>query len=164
MHREGHVGAALAFYAPVGFLAYVGGFPSVAVFGAIGAIALAMLPDQDLRIPFVSHRGITHTVWFALAVAGVLGGGGFLLARETVMARAAGVGAFAGVVGFVTVASHVAADALTPMGVTPFTPLNRQEYTLTVATASNPIANYLLLFLGVGIAVGALWLASTVAV
>jgi inner membrane protein len=65
VHREGHVGAALALYAPVGFPAFVSGFRSLAVLGAIGAVALAMLPDQDMRIPLVSHRGITHTLWFA---------------------------------------------------------------------------------------------------
>jgi LmbE family N-acetylglucosaminyl deacetylase len=32
-----------------------------------------MLPDVDLRLPLVPHRGPTHTVWFALAVAA--GGG-----------------------------------------------------------------------------------------
>lgn len=166
MHREGHVGAALALYAPVGFLAYVSGFRSFAVLGAVGAVALAMLPDQDMRIPFVSHRGITHTVWFALLVAGVLGAAGVYLGREMGAAGgngttgAAVIGAFAAVVGFVTIVSHIAADALTPMGVKPFAPVRGRKYTVALATASNPIANYLLLVLGGGLAVGALFVAA----
>jgi len=163
VHREGHVGAALALYAPVGFLAFVSGFRSLAVLGAIGAVALAMLPDQDMRIPLVSHRGVTHTLWFALLVAGVLGVAGVYLGREQGVTGAAGIGAFAALVGFVTIVSHIAADALTPMGVRPFAPVRGRKYTVALATASNPIANYLLLVLGGAIAVGALVLASTMA-
>lgn len=32
-----------------------------------------LLPDVDLRVPGIPHRGPTHTVWFALAVAVVCG-------------------------------------------------------------------------------------------
>lgn len=159
MHREGHVGAALALYAPVGFLAYVSGFQSFAVFGAIGAVALAMLPDQDMRIPLVSHRGITHTLWFALLVAGVLGLGGAYLGREQGVDGAAGIGAFAAVVGFVTIVSHIAADALTPMGVTPFWPLSDRHVSVGVTRASNRGANVVLLSVGTAAAAGAYGLA-----
>ncbi|MFB6229180.1 MAG: metal-dependent hydrolase [Halobacteriales archaeon] len=162
MHREGHLGAALAMYAPIGFLAYVAGFPSFAVGGGIGAVLLAMLPDQDMRIPFLSHRGITHTVWFALLVGGILGATVGYLARETGTEEALAIGAFAFAVGFVTITSHIVADALTPMGVTPFTPFRRRKYTVSVATASNPIANYALLVLGAALAGGTLYLATTV--
>lgn len=117
MNREGHVEAALALYAPVGFFMKVSGFPSLAMVGAIGAVALAMLPDQDIRIPVVFHRGITHTIWFALLVAGVLGLAGAFLGREKGVAGGIWVGIFAAVVGFVTIVSHIAADAITPMGV-----------------------------------------------
>jgi len=165
VHREGHLGAALALYSPVGFVTYVAGFPAAAVAGAVGAALLAMVPDYDMRIPFVSHRGITHTVWFALLVGGVLGAAGWYFGARGGMGTdaALAVGAFAFVVGFVTIASHIAADALTPMGVTPLAPLREGEYTLALATASNPIANYALLALGVVAAGGALYLATTVA-
>ena len=48
MHREGHVGAALALYAPVGFLAFVSGFRSLAVLGAIGFFGGALLFVMDI--------------------------------------------------------------------------------------------------------------------
>jgi inner membrane protein len=165
MHREGHLGAALALYAPLGFLVYVAGFPSAAVLGGAGAVLLAMLPDQDMRIPLVSHRGITHTVWFALLVGGVLGAAAGYLGWRTGRGpeAALAVGAFAFAVGFVTIASHVLADALTPMGVTPFAPLRGRKYTLAIATASNPIANYALLVLGAALTGVALYFASTMA-
>ncbi len=158
MHREGHLGAALGLYAPVGFLTYVAGFPVPAVAGAGVACLLAMLPDQDIRIPFVSHRGITHTVWFALLIGGVLGVAGASLGGHPGTWGVVGAGGFGFVVGFVTITSHIVADALTPMGVTPFAPLGDRTYTLGLTTASNPIANYALLLVGGALAGGALYL------
>lgn len=159
MHREGHVGAALLVYAPVGFLAFVLGWRELALLGAATAVALATLPDQDLRLPIVEHRGITHTAWFAALVGGALGAVGWLYGARTGVATAAAAAAFGFVVGAATVCSHVLADALTPMGVTPFSPLSDRRYTLDLVRASNPIANYALLALGVGAAAGAFVLA-----
>lgn len=162
MHREGHLGAALGLYAPVGFFTYVAGSPVPAVAGAGVACLLAMLPDQDIRIPLVSHRGITHTVWFALLIGGVLGAAGAFLGGQTGTQGVLGAGGFGFVVGFVTIASHILADALTPMGVKPFAPLRNRTYTLALVTASNPIANYALLLVGGALAGGALYLGTVV--
>lgn len=159
MHREGHVGAALLVYAPVGFLAFVLGLRELALLGAAAAVALATLPDQDLRLPFVEHRGITHTVWFAGLVGAGLGTVGWFYGARTGVATAATAAAFGFAVGAATIGSHVLADALTPMGVTPFSPLGDRHYTFGLVRASNPIANYALLALGVGAAAGALVLA-----
>jgi inner membrane protein len=108
------------------------------------------------RSPARDESSQYHTVWFALLVGGVVGGTGGYLARETGTEAALAIG------GFVTIASHIAADALTPMGVTPFAPLRRRTYTVAVAPTSNPIANYALLVLGATLAGGALYLATTV--
>ncbi|MBV0900179.1 metal-dependent hydrolase [Haloarcula salina] len=149
MHRTGHYGVALAVYAPIGAVVSAAGFESLAVAGGVVAVGGAMTPDLDLRVPGISHRGITHTVWFALA-AGVLLG----IAGYAVDSVAAGVvGALAGVV---LVGAHLLADALTPMGIRPFAPINGREYSLDVTTASNPVANYTLLAAGVLVAVGTL--------
>ena len=101
MYREGHVGAALLAYAPVGFVVAAAGFRFLSLIGGIGVAALAMLPDYDQKVPGVDHRGPTHTVWFAV------------------------------VVGVVTIGSHIAADALTPAGVRPFAPVRTRRYTTT---------------------------------
>jgi len=77
MHKKGHYGAALTAYAPVGMGALTLGFDVAAVGGGLIAVGLAMLPDVDMNLPNVAHRGPTHTVHFALgvgAVTGVLGG------------------------------------------------------------------------------------------
>ncbi|TKX85447.1 metal-dependent hydrolase, partial [Halorubrum sp. SS5] len=68
MYRKGHVGASLVVYAPLGFLVTALASIEVGAAGAVGVASLAMVPDLDMRVPFVKHRGITHTVWFALLV------------------------------------------------------------------------------------------------
>lgn len=163
MYRHGHVGAALLLYAPLGFVALLVAGTQAAFVGAIVAGGLAMLPDVDMRIPFVRHRGPTHTVWFALAVGLVLGVLGGLRGVQTGPLSALGDFAFGFLVGALTVASHVAADALTPAGVRPFWPLDDRRYTYHVARASNPIANYALLGLGSAAAILALALGNWIA-
>lgn len=147
MHRKGHVGAALAAYAPIGGLLVAAGIDALAVAGGMVAFGLATLPDLDRRIPFVDHRGVTHTVHFAGAVGGLVGTAGALSGRSAGIGTAVALGGFGFLVGSVTVLSHVAADALTPMGVDPFRTGRRRS--LDVVRAANPIANDALLALGV---------------
>jgi len=149
MHRPGHYGVALLAYAPVGLLTLALGFNTVAVAGGVIVVGGAMLPDLDMRVPFITHRGPTHTVWFALVVGIVLGVAGALIGSDAGVAAALGLGVFGTVVGVLTVGAHLLADALTPMGVQPLAPVRDVEYTLSVATASNLIANYALLALGI---------------
>lgn len=163
MHREGHIGAALVGYAPLGFVALVAGYDAVAVGGAVAAVGLAMLPDVDMKLPLVSHRGPTHTVWFALVVGGAGLVGGAVVGLETGPIAAVGLAVFGFLVGTTTIVAHLAADALTPMGVRPLAPVDDREYCFEVARAANPLANYGLLALGGGVAAGALALASVVA-
>ena len=158
MHREGHLGAALLCFAPVGFVAAAVGGPTALLVGGGVAAGLAMVPDVDLRVPFVSHRGPTHTAWFAtlLGAAGALTGG--LLGFESGLLAALGLALLLGLTAFLSVASHIAADALTPMGVRPFTPWDETHYTWDVTRAANPVANYLLLAVGSVAAGGLGWL------
>lgn len=148
MHREGHLGAALLVYAPVTFVLMSLGFTELGVLGSVGAAALAMLPDQDLRVPFVKHRGPTHTVWFALLVGLVLGAAGAAVGHDAGLLAALGLFAFGFVTGVLTVGSHLLADALTPMGIRPFAPRSDATYTLDLVRAANRPANYLLFLLG----------------
>lgn len=147
MLKTGHYGAALLVYAPVGFVLLLVD-PSLAVLGGLGSVALARLPDYDLRVPFVDHRGVTHTLLFLGAVAAVLGAAGHLLADGfgTDQPQTASLGV---VVAGVAVGSHLLADALTPSGVPLLWPLSSRRYSLSVTRASNPLANYTLLALGV---------------
>lgn len=155
MHQHGHYGAALIVYAPLAFVVTALGFNRLALGGGVVAVALAMVPDLDQRVPGASHRGITHTVWFAVLVGVVLGVVGSMIGGGTSLLAMVGLGGFGFLVGAGTIISHIAADALTPMGVRPLVPFNDREYGFDVVTAANPLANIGLLILGGAVSVGA---------
>jgi inner membrane protein len=150
MHKKGHYGAALLGYAPLGTVALAVGFDAAALAGGIVTVALAMVPDLDMRIPGVSHRGPTHTVHFALSVGLAVGllAGAFLAVGGAPLPAAVGATVFMFATGALAIGSHIAADALTPMGVEPLG-AGGPHYSVGVARAANPIANYALLGLGI---------------
>lgn len=147
MYRPGHYGVALLAYAPVGALLVAAGFETVAFAGGALTLLLTPLPDYDQRVPLLSHRGPTHTVAFALLVGGALGAGGWLLAPAATGRTAAAAFGFG--VGVLAVGAHLLADVVTPAGIRPFWPLSSRQYSLGLARASHPVANYLLLAAGV---------------
>jgi len=158
MYRLGHQGAALILYAPLGLSLLLLGRPTLAVVGGGASLALASLPDVDQRLPGVQHRGVTHTVGFALVVGAAVGSIGWLLGADAgARVESAAVG-FA--VGATAIASHLLADVLTPMGVTPFWPLSDRHYTAGLCRADNTVANYALLGLGIAITIAVLAIAS----
>jgi inner membrane protein len=143
VYRTGHYGVALLVYAPVGFVLAAAGRPTAAVAGGGVVLALTPLPDYDQRVPFVEHRGVTHTLLFAGVVGGGTGGAtGALTGAPALTALGFALGTLA-------VLAHLLADVLTPAGVRPLWPLSSRSYSLSLTTAANPVANYLLLALGV---------------
>ncbi|QSG10430.1 metal-dependent hydrolase [Halapricum desulfuricans] len=153
MYRYGHYGAALAGYSPLGAVALALGFETAAVGGAVVAVGLAMVPDWDQKVPGIAHRGPTHTVAFASVVAAVLAVASAAIAwasPELGPLVAMGAGLYLGAAGGVTILSHIAADALTPMGVKPFG--DGERYSFDVCRADSTLGNYGLLALGVLVA------------
>lgn len=159
MKQTGHYGVSLFLYSPFAFVLLSRGDVGLAVVGGALAIALAMVPDCDYYVPFVDHRGVTHTVAFALVVGVVVGFSGAIVGARIDAASARTFGVFAFGVATLTVVSHLLADVLTPMGVRPFWPLSRRHFTLDVVPARNWVANQLLFALGV-VAVGVVVLAT----
>jgi inner membrane protein len=160
MHREGHYGAALLAYAPLGFGALALGFPTAGVGGAVLALALAMVPDWDQRIPGITHRGVTHTVYFAAGVAvvtGLLGAGMGISVSDGRALVTAGAGLFGATTGAVAILAHIGADALTPMGVTPLGE-DGPHISYGVCRADSTLGNYGLLAVGITGAVLAFYL------
>jgi len=164
MYRTGHYGAALLVYAPVGAALLVTGFEAAAVGGGAGTVALTRLPDYDLQIPLVSHRGPTHTIGFALLVGLVLGGAlaGLAQAGAVGSERVFAAGAFGFLIGVLSVGSHLLADALTPAGIEPLWPVSSKNYSLELVTADSVVGNYALLALGVFVTVALLLVAGPV--
>lgn len=146
MHREGHYGVNLAVYAPIAFVLVGLDLLQLALVGGGVMVALAMLPDYDQQIPFVKHRGITHTVWFALSVGAVIGVIGFLVGDGAV--QSLGYGVFGFLVGTLSVVAHLLGDVLTPSGIRPLAPYDDRRVTFDLVKAKNPLANYGLLVFG----------------
>lgn len=163
MHRWGHVGAALAAYAPVAFVTSVVGLDDLLVLGGVAAVGLSTLPDVDHRVPLVPHRGPTHTVWFVLLVAAAGGYVGWSAGASTGLASTVGLAVFGATVAGLAVASHVAVDALTPMGVRPFAPLSDWHVSVGLTPSASPLANWLGLGAGSAMALGAVALGRWVA-
>ncbi|QSW99067.1 metal-dependent hydrolase [Haloterrigena alkaliphila] len=153
MYHVGHYGAALIAYVPLGTAIALAGHETTAVVGALACVALSTLPDCDYRLPAVEHRGATHSLAFALLVGAGLAAVTAIVVDASSPLVDVGVVTFAFVVGSLAIGSHLVADALTPAGIRPFWPVSQRHYTLEVTTTSNPLANYALLGIGVGVTV-----------
>ncbi|MFB6188125.1 MAG: metal-dependent hydrolase, partial [Halobacteriaceae archaeon] len=124
-------------------------------------VGLAMVPDYDQRIPGLSHRGITHTVYFAGIVGTILGLLGLGLGASVSVPAALGGSVFGFLVGMATIGSHILADMLTPAGVDPLHHGNRRSYELV--RSDSTLANYGLFALGVLAIGGAVLIGRTLA-
>ncbi len=147
MYWPGHVGIGLIAYAPLAGAVLAAGQPELAALGALLAVLFSTLPDADQLLP-IPHRGPTHTVAFALGVGVVVAVVAALVVPAVALAPS-WTPAFVGTVVFVTLCSHIAGDAITPMGIRPFSPLSEFHYTMDLTPAKNARANRLFLTLGV---------------
>ena len=121
----------------------------LALVGGAIVLWLATLPDVDHRLPLVEHRGVTHTVPFALGVGGVLAAAAYATTSVLPFFDSPTVAAaFVGGLGAYGVLAHLLGDVLTPAGIPLLWPLSGRSYSLSLWTAKNPIANYVLLELG----------------
>lgn len=149
VYRKGHYGVSLLVFAPVGGALVLAGVPTLAYATGVAMLSLAMLPDVDHRLPGVSHRGVTHTLAFALVVGGGLALAAGALASLLELAAPPVAASFGLAVGTVSVLAHLLGDVLTPMGVPLLWPLSSRRYSFGLVRAANRPANYLLLAVGV---------------
>lgn len=167
MYRHGHYGVALLASAPVASL--LG--PTAGPAFSLVAVATSMLPDWDTRMASVRHRGPTHTVAFAVAVAvvaGLLATAGWPVVRAVAPAvtnaPATEAGPFVAAGTFLGVASHLLADALNPgygtNAMRPLWPASGRVIRLGIARVDSPAWNWGLFVAGSLAQVAALSLAS----
>jgi inner membrane protein len=92
------------------------------IFAALLLIG-TFLPDTDLKIPLLKHRGIFHTIWPVILI---LVANAFLskYIPFSIIPLALGYGV------------HIATDALTPYGVAPVWPLITKRFRGPVRTGS----------------------------
>ncbi|WP_435178894.1 metal-dependent hydrolase [Halorussus sp. AFM4] len=160
MFPLGHVGMALLFAAPIALLLdRKRRYPPVLVL----ALATALLPDLDGKVPFSHHHGGPHTVLFALAASLAFG---LALAFVSVnllwlarrvdsvpefRPRAAFALGFGGALA--GLASHLFADLLMiPIAdnpVEPLWPLSNRPVALGLVHPADPAWNYGLLAAGI---------------
>jgi len=154
VYRIGHQGVNLLLFAPVFAALATGGHAVLGLAGVAVVVSTASMPDIDIRLPVVSHRGITHTVWAAGAV-GLAVAVPVYYASEAIASSVpqlavydpVTLGAYSGGVVAFSLLGHLVGDLLTPMGVRPFAPLG-PSYSLGLWTADS-IANKALFGLGV---------------
>jgi inner membrane protein len=150
---------ALALYAVVGYALVSRGYVRDALSGGGIVLSYALFPDLDGQFEFLVHRGVSHTLWFALAVGGlcVLVVASSLRERSRREALRGALWAF--FLGSFAVVVHLFADLLNPWGVMPIYPVSPALYSLDLVRATNDAANYAMLAFGVGCAAAA-WVAS----
>lgn len=149
MYRDGHYGLALLVYAPLSFLLISNGHLGHAVFWGGIFLGLSTLPDIDHRIPGISHRGITHSVWFAAFVGIVVYylvlTAGAVAPQYEVLATAE----ISGAVAAAAVVLHILGDSLTPMGIRPFVPVVDSSFSFGLFRSANWYVNKGLLLSGI---------------
>jgi len=159
MFPPGHYGVALLCYAVVGYALRSRGYDSDALYGGGIVLSYTLFPDVDGNFAFLAHRGVTHTLWFALAVGGlcVVVVASSLRTRSRRQALRGACWAF--FLGSSAVLAHLLADLLNPWGVMPVYPVSATFYSLDLVRATNDAANYVLLAVGLG-TVALAWVAS----
>lgn len=158
MFPLGHYGMALALYAVVGYVLLRRDRVHDALCGGGIVLAYTLFPDLDGQLEFLVHRGVSHTLWFALAVGALC----LLVVAPDLRGRSRREailgGSWAFFLGAFAVVAHLLADVLNPWGVMPLYPVSPALYSLELVYAGNDAANYAMLAAGVGIAVAA-WFA-----
>lgn len=174
MYRRGHVGIAMLAYAPIGFILLRERRLGLALLGLVGVLAVEPLPDNDMWIPGLDHRGTSHSLFAALVVGGILGTLGWLIGDQLgaflIGLNYSTVGPFASVfeivgeqlrglderalsrfgfaVGAFGILVHLLGDVITVSGIRPFLPVSHWRLSLSSLRAKNSVANNA--FLGLG--------------
>jgi len=174
MYRRGHYGLALLVFSPLAFLLNISHASEAAFIGILIVVGVAPIPDIDQHIPFVSHRGITHTVWFIIAASTIATAVTWAAAIQGTQAiqgtlstasapnlilHALGVG-FLVALGLIT---HLIGDMMTPMGIKPFAPVNDKKYTWKLTTSGDSTANNGLFVAGLGATGAAIYIPQVLA-
>lgn len=144
MYSEGHLGLTLAISSLV-MIPFGDSYPTMVFI--LAATLLASLPDIDLSLQRkgypIHHRGLTHSILFAL-MCGILLAGVLFYLYKTWVYILVGFGA-----GFTGIMSHLIGDMLTYMAFKPLWPIKDTEISFGLVAASNPQLNQVMVILGI---------------
>lgn len=148
MNSYGHYGIAMLLYSPILFIFTLQDFFLLGLVGVLAVFLLSRTPDIDYYIPLITHRGITHTIWFAVVI-------GFLLSMPfdstgsiTLFGHPVPYRLIAFTFGSYSVITHIIGDSLTPSGVRPFMPFIMTRYSMTIVRSGSNIGNGIFFVIG----------------
>jgi len=136
MHREGHIGFSLIVLALVMFALDAWDYKSLIT--ALIAIGFSTFPDVDLKLG-IAHRKWTHNVFAGLLIGIAFG---WITEMSGLSFEVGFVGAFGGIV------LHILGDLLTYRSFAPLWPVSKRKVAFGLFRSDNPIANKLMLILG----------------
>lgn len=149
MYALGHIGIALLAFAPLGAFLLVTDRVRLAGVGVALTVSVSTLPDLDLFVAALSHRGFTHTLMFAILAGAVIGAvASGLLTRRLPPRSALRVGLWFWLTATLSICSHLLGDVVTPMGIRPFAPVSDTFLTLSLVYSRNPQVNAALFLAG----------------
>ncbi len=166
MYNKGHIGINMILFSPVLFIMIILEFFVLGIVGLISVIYFASLPDIDLKVKRLKHRGFTHTISFAVLMGlislfiaifinSIVINIGFIHASLFNLIFIPVYGFF---IGFFIVMGHIMGDIITPSGVRIFKKpkyvpnlsiFSDKKYSLNLIKAKNIFANVLFLFVGI---------------
>lgn len=165
MYRKGHIGINMMLFAPILFIMIILEFVILGIIGLISVSYFASLPDIDLKIKRLKHRGFTHTISFAVLIGLIVFMIGLFVSNifmalgiiNTSLFNLIFISIYSFYIGFFIVMGHIAGDIITPTGVRIFEKpkyipnsyiFSDKNYTLFSIPAKSNIANFVFLFLG----------------
>lgn len=146
----GHIGITLFLCAPLANVLVTSGHRAEVPRWVGIALFVTLLPDFDVFIPWITHRGITHSLLAAVClgvVVGVVTAGRWepIFTSSEDYLRQAMLGF---TVGAGSIISHLVGDVITPMGVRPFFPFD-SVFSLNLVYAKDIGANLAFVVVGV---------------
>lgn len=178
MERSGHLGLALLFISPVTIIATILVSPVWGVFTTIIAISVFHIPDLDQKVPTIKHRGISHTIWAALALGSISGAIAFwattrlynnppAFLTETLQFTPTSPIIAATIVSIsilIVYLSHILGDILTTgsayfgMDIRPLFPVSKSSFQLRIFNSDSLMWNILFFSIGAAVHGGLLYL------
>jgi len=145
----GHLGITLLLCAPLANVLVTSG-RRIEVFRWTGvALVVTLLPDFDMFMPWLTHRGVTHSLLAAVCLGVVVAVVTTIRWRTLVFPEVDRRRAMLGfTVGAGSMVSHLVGDIITPMGVRPFFPVD-SVYTLDLVYAKDLRANLAFMLIGI---------------
>lgn len=136
MHKLGHHGISAIATSPIVLWLIYTNNNLLALFAILTTLFTANIPDWDLKIPLMTHRGVSHTIWVPFIIGGMITGISYSVNGT--------IGIFTTVImltTFVSITSHIVSDTLTPSGAKLFYPIKDKVYTYNMVYSANSIVN-----------------------